>query len=217
MEEKRVLCPFKLDHLNLIYSNNNAFICVGNLVGIEKIEAKWRELFDLPTPTKEQYLKMGGNPYQLLRGLNRTEAELSPMQVAEGYTTLANNGIKTKINSIQTAFISTNQIEIPKIEQKQVFTPFAANAVTAILQTKARNEMKNLKPESILAIKTGSSPYSYWFVMYSPKTVIVGRFLIIGNQNVKLLEDVFARDTIQPFMDNGVLKLIQEMRPNWLK
>jgi membrane peptidoglycan carboxypeptidase len=201
----------------LIYSNNNAFICVGNSVGIEKIEAKWRELFDLRNPTKEQYAKAGGNPYQLLRGLNRTEAELSPMQVAEGYTTLANNGVKTKINSIQTAFISSNQIEMPKPEQKQVFAPFAANAVTTILQTKARHEMKNLKPESILAIKTGSSPYSYWFVMYSPKTVIVGRFLIIGNQNVKLLEDVFAHDTIQPFMDNGVLKLIQDIRPNWLK
>ncbi len=202
---------------HLIYSNNNAFICVGNSVRIEKIEEKWRELFDLQKPTKEQYAKMGGNPYQLLRGLNRTEAELSPMQVAEGYTTLANNGIKTKINSIQTAFISSNQIEMPKAEQKQIFTPYAANVVTTILQTKARNEMKNLKPESILAIKTGSSPYSYWFVMYSPKTVIVGRFLIIGNQNVKLLEDVFARDTIQPFMDNGVLKLIQDIRPNWLK
>jgi membrane peptidoglycan carboxypeptidase len=203
---------------HLIYSNNLAFICVGNYVGIDTIEAKWRELFDLPTPTKEEYNKMDGHPYELLRGLNRKEAELSPMQVAEAYTALANKGLKIKINAIQQTFVGSEQIEITKPEQKQVFSTFASNAVTSILQTKAKNEMQNLPDDSILATKTGSSSFSYWFVMYSNKIVVVGRFFIISDAKSKrFLKDVYAKDTIKPFMDNSVLKLIINTRPKWLK
>lgn len=202
---------------HLIYSNNNAFICVGNVIGIHEGEAKWREIFDLPTPSKEEYKKMGGHPYQIFRGLNRTEAELAPMKVAEAYTALANHGQKSALQVVKAIYVGAEKIKMPPKEAKQIFTAEAADSVSSVLQMNARANLKNLKPENALAIKTGSSPYSYWLIMYSPKAVIVGRFLIAGSVKSKLLEDVYAKDTIQPFMDKGVLKLLQETRSEWLK
>jgi membrane peptidoglycan carboxypeptidase len=199
----------------LVYSNNNAFICVANALGIGAIEGKWREVFDLPTPSKEEYKQMGGHPFQLLRGLNRSEAELPPLKVAEGYTALANHGLKSNLRVIKTVYAGLGKIELPQNETKQVFTAEAAETVSRILQINAQS-LKTLKSENTVAIKTGSSPYSYWLVMYSPKIVIVGRFLVAGSLKSALLENIYAKDIIQPFMDRSVLKLTQEMRPEWL-
>lgn len=201
---------------HLIYSNNNAFICVGNALGLRGAEAKWREIFDLPTPSKEEYLKMGGHPYQIFRGLNRTEAELAPTGVLKAYTALANRGQKSSLRAVKAIYSGREEIELPQKETRQVFTAEAAEAVSRVLQANARASLKSLQEQSTVAIKTGSSPYSYWLVMYSPKTVVVGRFLVAGSVKSKFLSEIYAGDTIQPFMDRSVLKLLQETRPGWL-
>jgi len=214
------------DHL--VASRNAPFICVGNQLGIENVLAKWREIFpDSPQPGAG----FVPDPYQIMRGLNRPEAELTPTAVAEGYTALARQGRQQTLRVIESMYMDVEKLKMVAPSSRQVFKPEAAVLVSSLLRAGTKN-LPHWQPTAgyDLALKTGSSSNTYWVVMFSPKLVVVLRYLIVPAQKLsdeqatlefskevsRRFESVFAGNVVKPFADS-VLMVIKQKRRGWLR
>ncbi|HXS02185.1 MAG TPA: transglycosylase domain-containing protein [Pyrinomonadaceae bacterium] len=219
------LLPFA-NHLTV--SRNGPFICLGNRLGIQKVLLKWRELFpncNLPGPG------FVPDPYQIMRGLNRPEADLPPTAVAEAYTALANRGERRDLRVIDRMYSDNKQTFIEPSPGRQVFTEPAAVLTASLLRagTKGLTQWQPT-PGFDLAAKTGSSSNTYWTVFFSPRIVVVVRYLIVPGEKLvdeaaalrfskeveRRFEKVFAANVVKPFADT-VLALIKVKRRDWLR
>jgi membrane peptidoglycan carboxypeptidase len=212
---------------HLVFSRNPPFICVANALGIRKVQAAWRELFpDLPPAPPHEF----SHPYELARGLNRSEASLTPTQVAEAYTALANQGQRQSLRVTESIFADGKPLLLQTSEGRQVFKPEAASLLSSLLRSGAHS-LPHWKPRPgfDLALKTGSSSNSYLVVMWSPRVVFVTRYLILpaeplNEREAQKFEDelkqrfakVFSSNVVKPFADM-VLETAQRNYPNWLR
>jgi hypothetical protein len=214
------------DHL--VASRNPPFICLGNRIGIDKVLAKWRELFpSCPVPGAG----FVPDPYQLMRGLNRPEAALTLTELAEAYTALARGGEMHQARALESLYVGGKRAELNVPPGRQVFKPEAASLVAALLRAGTRNLTQwRPTPGFDLALKTGSSSNSYWVLLLSPRLSVAMRYLITPAKRLederaalkfskeveRRFERVFAGNVVKPFADS-VLGVIKQKRRGWLR
>jgi membrane peptidoglycan carboxypeptidase len=214
------------DHL--IASRNAPFICVGNRLGIENVLAKWRELFPESNLPGQGFVP---DPYQIMRGLNRPEAEVPPTAVAEAYTALARQGQRQSLRVVESMYVNGKKLSLSVPAGRQIFKPEAA-VLTASLLRAGTKGLTQWQPTAgfDLALKTGSSSNTYWVVMFAPRLVLVVRYLVIPNKKLvderaasefseevsRRFETVFAGNVVKPFADS-ILAVIKQKRRGWLR
>lgn len=220
------LLPFSS---HLIASRNAPFICLANRLGIENVLAKWREVFPgCKLPGGQGFT---ADPYQIMRGLNRPEADLTPTAIAEAYTALARRGQQRSLRVIEWMYARDKKIALVAPPGRQVFKEEAA-VLTASLLRAGTKGLSHWKPTEgfDLALKTGSSSNTYWTVLFSPRLVVVVRYLIVPAEELvderaaskfsreveRRFEAVFAGTVVKPFADS-VLAVIKERRRGWLR
>ena len=212
---------------HLVFSRNAPFICVGNRLGIDKALRKWEEFFPNCDQPGTGFVP---DPYQLMRGLNRPEANLSPIEVAVGYATLSNRGQWRPLRVLDQLYSGDQQVVVEPAAPRQVVKEEAAVLVGKLLRY-GTSGLTHWKPTPgfDLAAKTGSSSNVYWTIMFSPKIVVVVRFLIVPMEKLdekaalrfsreveRRFDQVFAANIVKPFA-NSVLAIIKAKRSNWLR
>ncbi|TYR81702.1 PBP1A family penicillin-binding protein [Priestia megaterium] len=148
----------------------------------------------------------------LTLALGGTNTTFSPLQLAQGYTTFANDGVMNKPHAIRKLQLRGGEEKEPEIESEEVMSPEHADTMTSMLEDvieKSYGTGAKARSTKDAAGKTGTTQKNRdaWFVGYTDDVVISIHtgFDYDGNGKTKYLSSGGGEDPAELFgsiMDN---------------
>lgn len=203
----------------LARSNNPFMICACRELTPEFGAQKIGQFFgrDPSTAAKleEKRLNDGEHPCRKFLGIS-SDSIVSIFDLAAAYSPFP-DGFRKQPTLFKRVSVDGEPVQLPMPHRESVLSPEAASIVAESLQQVALRKFRT-KFNIPLFAKTGSTTFSYVFVVGSAKTVFVALLKIVPKDkkfDKKKVEKIFASDVAVPLMENALVKIAKN-RPHWL-
>lgn len=135
-----------------------------------------------------------------------------------GAYTIFPSGVRKQLTYLKKIYVDGVEQKFAAPSQEKLFSPEAASVVAETLRAFAVRKLGTEYGGSLMA-KTGSTSYSYIFVVVSPQVVFLVQMKIIPKTNdfdIDLVNRIYAGNVAVPLMKKAVDQ-VHINRPQWLK
>lgn len=207
---------------NLLLQSNNPFMnCACRELSPETGFAKLNQFFQrdgamLERLEKERLASDNENRCRMFWGVS-SDTIVSIFDLAAAYTAFP-NGVRKQPTLFKQIYLDGEGQSMPTPHYETVFSPEAAAVVADTLQVFAQRKLGGDFKGALMA-KTGSTTFSYIFVVVSSKVVFLTHLKIIPKTkdfDKEKVEKIFAGNVAVPMMKES-LNQINKNRPQWIE